>query len=391
MSLINIAFAEENPSGIMAAIDQFIPGGIENIFNVGLGIGAILAVGTIIFAGILYSSAGDNSSKQKEAREWIWAAVKGLVVIAFGFIIISIINPKATKVEEIAMTELPFPEVNIQPVTEYISPEDFPGGINQRGVYVKGTVYKVGDAVSFFGASYVAYKENVNVAPTNGSSWKMLVSPAPDGDEPGGEPPEITGPSSYTSVPLLKQGGSPWGSKEYGNGCKKKNPSTGRWEGTYATAGCGATSLAMAVLYHTGNQYMGPGTAVETVGKALTDGGYRPCGSGTAGAGIDNIPKKYGLTSTRVSGQRGIANCLRGDGVIVALMRAVTAAEEAALKNTPRDRTPIFTTGGHYIVVKGIDESKNRVYINDPAGRNVQSSEIAHFFKYDRVLWCIKK
>jgi len=386
MSLINIALAEESPSGIMAAIDGFIPGGIANIFNVGLGIGAILAVGTIIFAGILYASSGDNSSKQKNAREWIWAAVKGLAVIACGFVIISIINPQATKVEEITMPEVPFPEVNIQPVTEYISPSDFPGGITQKGAYVAGTTYKVGDAVTYLNTNYVAYKENTNVLPSSASHWKVLVSTGSGTDEGEGTdstPPDVTGPSSYTEVPLLKQGGSsPWAKQRYGNQSHCSN---------YANAGCGATSLAMAVLYFTGNTYMGPSNAVPVVGKALADGGYRPCNNGTAGSGIDNIPKKYGLTSSRVSGQSGMASCLRSGGVIIALMRGVTPAEEAALKNTPRDRTPIFTTGGHYILVKGIDESKNRIYINDPAGRNVQSSEIAHFFKYDRVLWCIKK
>jgi murein DD-endopeptidase MepM/ murein hydrolase activator NlpD len=45
--------------------------------------------------------AGDNSSKQKEAKEWIWAAVKGLAVIAFGYILISFINPQILTVEEI--------------------------------------------------------------------------------------------------------------------------------------------------------------------------------------------------------------------------------------------------------------------------------------------------
>jgi hypothetical protein len=380
MSLINIVLAEETPSGIIAAIDQFIPGGIENIFNVGLGIGAILAVGTIIFAGILYASAGDNASKQKDAREWILAAIKGLVVIAGGFIIISVINPKATTVEEIFIRDLPFPEINVQPVTEYISPDDFPGGINQRGAFVNGTSYKIGDAVTYMGSTYVAYKDNANISPTDASYWKVLVSSV---SEDGGTPPDITGPSTYTEVPLLKQGsGSPWAQQRYGNQTHCSN---------YANAGCGPTSLAMAVLYLTGDTYMNKSNAVPVVGKALADGGYRPCNNGTAGRGIAEIPAKYGLKSNYISGQESIANCLRGGGVVVALMRAVTSSEEAALIHTPRDRTPIFTTGGHYIVVKGMDEAKNRVYINDPAGRNVQSSEIAHFLKYNRTNWCIKK
>jgi len=84
---------QQTGMGIIGAIDTLIPGGIANIFNFGLGIGAVLALGTIIYAGILYSVSGDNASKQKEAREWIIAAAKGLAVIACGYIILQIANP----------------------------------------------------------------------------------------------------------------------------------------------------------------------------------------------------------------------------------------------------------------------------------------------------------
>ena len=90
---------EETAENIISGLDlafEFI-GGVDNVFVFGLAIGGAIALGTIIYAGILYSMAGDNSSKQKEAREWIWAAVKGLAVIAFGFILLALINPEAFK------------------------------------------------------------------------------------------------------------------------------------------------------------------------------------------------------------------------------------------------------------------------------------------------------
>ena len=105
MNIIPVALAEE-PVGIISAIDQFVPGGIDNIFNVGLGIGAILALGTIIYAGIIYSTSGDSDSKQKEAREWIWAAVKGLALIAAGAILINIINPNIANIQEADVREV---------------------------------------------------------------------------------------------------------------------------------------------------------------------------------------------------------------------------------------------------------------------------------------------
>ena len=53
-----------------------------------------MAFGTIIYAGVLYSIAGDNVSRQKEAKEWIYAAVKGLVLLAFGVVLINVVNPR---------------------------------------------------------------------------------------------------------------------------------------------------------------------------------------------------------------------------------------------------------------------------------------------------------
>jgi len=97
---------EPKAGGIITAIDTLIPGGIANIFNIGLGAGAILAFGTIIYAGILYSIAGDNASKQKEAKAWIFAAVKGLVLLAFGVVLINIVNPGLMRIEEADIEEV---------------------------------------------------------------------------------------------------------------------------------------------------------------------------------------------------------------------------------------------------------------------------------------------
>jgi|GEM_PF-1218101 len=139
---ITKALAAEQ-TGILGAIDGFIPGGIENIFLVGLGIGAILAVGTIIFAGIKYSMSGDNASKQKDAREWIWAAVKGLALIAGGAVIIAIINPNALNVQNIALNRVPLINEQDGDVPTMSSPAL---GITQDPD--TGDIISVGDAVT---------------------------------------------------------------------------------------------------------------------------------------------------------------------------------------------------------------------------------------------------
>jgi murein DD-endopeptidase MepM/ murein hydrolase activator NlpD len=64
----------------------------------------------IVYAGILYSMSGDNSSKQKEAKEWIWAAVKGMAVLTFGYLILSVTNPQLQSVKEIEIEFIKFEE-----------------------------------------------------------------------------------------------------------------------------------------------------------------------------------------------------------------------------------------------------------------------------------------
>jgi len=128
--------------GIISAINNLIPGGIANVFNLGLGIGAILALGTILYAGILYSVAGDNASKQKEAKAWIIAAIKGLALIALGVALINIINPRLQEIQDAEIQKLrpvptpparrltltappirrdpaPLPPVQLPPATQY--------------------------------------------------------------------------------------------------------------------------------------------------------------------------------------------------------------------------------------------------------------------------------
>jgi len=107
--MINIALAQE-PVGIIGAIDQFIPGGVANILNLGLAIGAILALITIVYAGILYSTSGDNTAKQQEVKKWITSAIKGLVLIAGGAVLLNIINPNIVEVREPEIRKLEIDE-----------------------------------------------------------------------------------------------------------------------------------------------------------------------------------------------------------------------------------------------------------------------------------------
>lgn len=79
---------------IKQGFDQIIPGGgFSNILNFGLQLGLAIAFVTCVYAGFLYITSGGNPSKQKEAKEWLKAAVIGILIIAGGMIIINTLNP----------------------------------------------------------------------------------------------------------------------------------------------------------------------------------------------------------------------------------------------------------------------------------------------------------
>jgi hypothetical protein len=66
---------------------------LAGIYKLSLGVGVFLAAMVIVMAGIKYATAGDNSSKQKEAREDIFQAIFGLLILFGSVIILRTINP----------------------------------------------------------------------------------------------------------------------------------------------------------------------------------------------------------------------------------------------------------------------------------------------------------
>lgn len=66
---------------------------LAGIYKLSLGIGVFLAAMVIVVAGIKYATSGDNSGKQKEAREDIFQAIFGLLILFGSVIILRTINP----------------------------------------------------------------------------------------------------------------------------------------------------------------------------------------------------------------------------------------------------------------------------------------------------------
>jgi hypothetical protein len=91
---IKKAFAEDKLSEeVIKSLSNALGFDYGNIFTWALGFGGIIALGVIIYGGILYISSEGNVSKQSDAKEWIKSAIYGLFLLLAGFMILYTINP----------------------------------------------------------------------------------------------------------------------------------------------------------------------------------------------------------------------------------------------------------------------------------------------------------
>jgi len=101
---------------------------VARFYNTTIGIGVILALGIITYGGVLYSVSGGNASRTKNAKDWIWAAIFGLIILLSSFVILDTINPDLTVLKDPILISNAAPDTVIVP----IPPEqDFPEVSNQ--------------------------------------------------------------------------------------------------------------------------------------------------------------------------------------------------------------------------------------------------------------------
>jgi hypothetical protein len=65
---------------------------MQAIYNYGIKIVGLLALITIIIGGFLWSMAGGNSQKVKEAQQWIFSGLGGVLLMLFAYLILRTIN-----------------------------------------------------------------------------------------------------------------------------------------------------------------------------------------------------------------------------------------------------------------------------------------------------------
>ena len=76
-------------------IAEYIP----LIFNYSMGFVGILAAVVLMFGGVMWLTAGGNQGQVGEAKEWIKAALTGLILALLSFLILNTINPDLIKMK----------------------------------------------------------------------------------------------------------------------------------------------------------------------------------------------------------------------------------------------------------------------------------------------------
>lgn len=180
----------------------------------------------------------------------------------------------------------------------------------------------------------------------------MCGYPDSDGSVTGG----FTEAELKQEYPLFLQFDPRWGYYPYGTT-------------VMAHSGCGPTCLSMAIFYLTGDESITP----DAVGKYSMDNGYYVKNVGTAWALLDDYPIIHGLDSEMISvNEEAMNEKLEEGNILICSMR-------------PGD----FTSGGHFVVVYGVDEEGYKV--NDPkcVYRSNQSWSYKELKKNIKGIWCI--
>jgi hypothetical protein len=90
-----ITISTSVPGQYNGSVEGTSPGAfIANIYQFALVIGGVLAFGVIVYGGIRYMTSAGNPSAASDAKEWIEAALLGLLLLAGAYFILSVVNPQ---------------------------------------------------------------------------------------------------------------------------------------------------------------------------------------------------------------------------------------------------------------------------------------------------------
>ncbi len=78
------------------AISSSSPPGafINDFYQFSIFAGGLLAFAVIVYGGVKYMISAGNPSGQSDAKEWIWGALLGLLLLGCAYLILAVINPQ---------------------------------------------------------------------------------------------------------------------------------------------------------------------------------------------------------------------------------------------------------------------------------------------------------
>lgn len=79
---------------------------VASFYQWAVGISALVALGILVYAGLAYTVAGGNASRQNDAKQWIWNALIGLALLFGSYLILNTINPNLTKLQNIDLSQV---------------------------------------------------------------------------------------------------------------------------------------------------------------------------------------------------------------------------------------------------------------------------------------------
>jgi hypothetical protein len=98
------------PGGTNAYPSSTGPGGfIANFYQFALMIGGVLAFGIVVYGGVKYMASAGNPSGQSDAKEWIEAALLGLLLLVGAYFVLNVVNPQITNLNLPTLTQVNIP------------------------------------------------------------------------------------------------------------------------------------------------------------------------------------------------------------------------------------------------------------------------------------------
>lgn len=78
---------------------DLLPSYVEYIFNLTVAISGLIAFGVLIIAGVRFMTSGGDVNTMKDAKEQIFSAFLGLLILLCAYIILNTINPQLVQLE----------------------------------------------------------------------------------------------------------------------------------------------------------------------------------------------------------------------------------------------------------------------------------------------------